>query len=125
MPFFTLHRNFTLRTTKGFTINFVKGEPVWVPPMCVPDAVAIGAVSDEAVDVLGEEAKPVVQLSPDERKGKLFHAFDVLLARNERGDFTASGLPHNRKLEELCGFDITNKERDAAWMEFTLARADS
>lgn len=122
MPFFTLHRNFALRTTKGFTVNFVKGQPTWVPPMCVPDAVAIGAVSDETVDVLGEEEKPVVHLSPEERTQKLYEAFETLLARNQRGDFTASGLPHNRKIEELVNFDITNKERDTAWLAFTQAR---
>lgn len=125
MPFFSLHRNHILRTTKGHTIEFKKGVPVWVPPMCVPDAVAIGAVSDEEVDVLGEEAKPVVTIPPEERKVKLFEAFDSLLNRNERGDFTASGLPHVKKLEALVGFEVSNRERDTVWQEYSQAKAEA
>jgi hypothetical protein len=124
MPNFTLHRNFTLRTTKGHTINFVKGQPIWVPPACVPDAVAIGAVSEEEVSVLGDEPKPVTTLSPDERQKKLFAAFETLLSRNERGDFSASGLPNTRKLEDLCGFDVPNRERDAAWQAYSASKTD-
>lgn len=124
MPFFTLHRNYVLRTTKGHTVSFVKGEKAWVPPECVPDAVAIGAVSDAGVDVIGEEAQPVVAMTDGDRKAKLFAAFDTMLARNQRGDFGANGLPTNRKLEDLVGFDVTNRERDAAWQEFRASKAE-
>lgn len=125
MPLFTLHRNFILRTTKGHTISFTKGEPVWVPPMCVPDAVAIGAVAvDGDVDVLGEEAAPAAQLSGEEREKKLFAAFDTMLNRTERTDFTASGLPHVKKLTDMVGFEVTNRERDAAWQAYTQSKAE-
>lgn len=126
MPFFTLHRNFTLRTTKGHTISFAKGEPAWVPPMCVPDAVAIGAVAqNEAVDVLGDEPAPVTTLSADERQQKLFAAFDTMLSRSERNDFTASGLPHARRLTGMVGFDVGNRERDDAWQLYTRSKAEA
>lgn len=124
MPYFTLHRNFTLRTTKGHTVTFIKDEPVWVPPMCVPDAVAIGAVSQDNVDVLGAEEQPVVFLSPEEREAKLFAAFDTMLNRSERSDFTASGAPHIKKLSRLCEFEVTNRERDAAWQAYSLKQAE-
>lgn len=125
MPYFTLHRNYTLRTTKGHTINFVKGMETWVPPMCVPDVVAIGAVAkDEAVDVLGEEEKPVVSISPEERKAKIHAAFDTMLSRSERTDFTASGLPHAKKLSDLVGFEVANRERDTEWQAYTQAKAE-
>lgn len=124
MPYFTLHRNFILRTTKGHTIAFKKGERVWVPPLCVPDAVAIGAVPEEEIDVIGEDPKPVVQLTPEDRQAKLFEAFDILLARNERGDFTASGLPHTKKLEQIVGFEVSNRERDTAWQEYSAKKAE-
>lgn len=85
----------------------------------MPDAVAIGAVSaDESVDVLGEE-KVVVELLPEERKTKIFAAFKTLLERNTRGDFGANGMPATRRLEDLCGFEVTNKERDVMWNEFS------
>lgn len=124
MPYFTLHRNHVLRTTKGHTISFIKGEKAWVPPECVPDAVAVGAMSDADVDVIGAEPAPAVTMSHDEREAKMFAAFETLLARNQRGDFGASGLPANRKLEELLGFDVTNRERDEAWQKFRASKAE-
>lgn len=123
MPYFTLHRNFTLRTTKGHTAVFVKDEPTWVPPMCVPDAVAIGAVSQDTVDILGEES-PVVHLSPEEKEAKLFAAFEIMLNRSERSDFTASGAPHVKRLTKLCEFEVTNRERDSAWQTYSQKQAD-
>lgn len=125
MPYFTLHRDYVLRTTKGHSIGFTKGEKTWVPPMCVPDVVAIGAVPvDAAVDVIGDE--PVVQapLTHDEREAKLFAAFETLIARNERGDFGANGLPTTKKLQDMCGFEILNRERDEAWVKFTALKAE-
>lgn len=124
MPYFKLHRTHALRTTKGHTIQFVKGESVWVPPICVPDAVAIGAISDVDVDVIDDEPKPVVQMTPDERKAKIIAAFETLIERNARGDFSASGAPNTRKLEELCGFEVPNRERDAVWMAYTNEQAE-
>ena len=120
MPKFTLHRNYVLRTTKGHIIRFEKGKPTNVPPVCVEAAVAIGAqpVDAEDGDVLGEEVKPQPSLSPDERKAKVFAAFGTMKTRNERNDFTASGVPDARRLQPLIGFELTSKERDAYWQEF-------
>lgn len=118
MPLFTLHRDFVLRTTKGHSIGFTKGQPVWVPPVCVPDAVAIGAVAvDEEVDVLGEE-KVVIPMTPQEREQKIFDAFTTMMARQERTDFGANGLPNAKKLSEAVGFDVGNRERDEMWRKF-------
>jgi len=127
MPYFTLHRNFVLRTTKGHTIGFVKGQQTWVPPMCVPDVVAIGAVATEASDgdVLGDVPAPVSSLTPDERRHKLFEAFETMLSRGERTDFTASGLPHARRLTGMVGFEVGNRERDEAWQLYTQAKAEA
>lgn len=125
MPYFKLHRDYVLRTTKGHTIEFVKDQKAWVPPACVPDAVAIGAVSvDGVADVLGEVAAAPIFMTPEEREAKLFAAFESLIARNERGDFGANGLPTTKKLYEMCGFEILNRERDEAWMKFTTSKVD-
>lgn len=120
MPKFTLHRNYVLRTTKGHIISFKKGNPTHVPPVCVEAAVAIGAqpVDAEDGDVLGVEEKPEPSMTPAERKEKVFAAFGTMTMRNERGDFTASGVPDGRRLPPLLGFEITSKERDAYWTEF-------
>lgn len=126
MPYFTLHRNYILRTTKGHSIAFTKGAKAWVPPICVPDAVAIGAVpEDESIDVLPAELAPKPELPADERKTRILAAIETLVARNERGDFTAAGMPHCKKLESLCGFEVYNRERDDVWMAYTKAKAEA
>jgi hypothetical protein len=123
MPMFTLHRSFILRTTKGHSIGFVKGVPSWVPPICIEDAVAIGAQPvEEGVSVLPPENAPVVELTPEQREQKLFKAFELLLARNERGDFTASNQPHCKKLTAIVDFEVPIPERDEAWRKFRLQR---
>lgn len=120
MPLFTLHRNFILNTTKGHSIRFVKDQPTNVPPRCIEDAVAIGAqpVDPKDGDVLGEEEQVQPSLSPAEREAKVFEAFGIMKTRNERGDFTASGLPNNKRLPSLLGFELTNRERDSYWQKF-------
>lgn len=119
MPLFTLHRNHILRTLFGHTIKFEKGVAVNVPQICVPDALAIGAVPAEGIEaILEPEEAAVVQLSPTDRKAAVFKAFDVMSARGERMDFTASGVPNNKRLPALTGFELTTAERDAFWLEY-------
>ena len=119
MPLFRLHRNYVLRTTKGHTIRFEKDRPTHVPPLIVNDAVAIGAVPiDGKVDVLGEEVIEQAPLTPAEREEAVMKAFRVMKERNERMDFTASGLPNTKKVIALTGFEITSRERDAYWQQF-------
>jgi len=125
MPNFTLHRNHILRTTKGHSIQFLKGQPAWVPPECIEDAFAIGAVTEDGVDVLGAEAQPAQALSPAQRKTKLFEAFDTMCNKSEREDFTASGLPHCKKLQGMVGFEVPTKERDEIWQVYTQTKANA
>lgn len=125
MPNFTLHRNFVLRSKFGHAINFRKGKPAWVPPVCVAEAVAIGAQPvDEDVDVIGDEPK-VVHLAPHEREEKIMEVILKLVARNERGDFTAAGLPDLRKMNGMLDFEATKPERDMVWQRYQAEQADA
>ena len=124
MPLFTFHRNYMLRTTKGHAISFEKDKPTNVPPVCVEEAVAIGAQPvDGDVDVLGEE-EAVVHLTPEERKEKMFKAFRTMVGREIREDFTGTGIPNAKRLPAMTGFDVTSKERDTYWQEFLAAERE-
>lgn len=127
MPQFTLHRNYILRTTKGHIIGFKKDTPTNVPLICVHDAIAIGAVQldGDKVDNLGPEEVKIIPLSPAERKDKVFGAFRIMKARGERSDFTGNGLPNNKRLPDLLGFELTNTERDKYWQEFREAEQEA
>jgi hypothetical protein len=118
MPMFTFHRNYMLRTTKGHAIRFEKDKPTNVPPSCVEDAVAIGArpVEGDAANI--SEAPETITMTVAERKEKVFEAFRTMKGRNERLDFTGTGIPSTKRLPTLLGFDITSKERDTYWEAF-------
>lgn len=125
MPKFVLNRNYTMATTHGHVINFIKGQPTDVPPQLVNDCVAIGADPvDGKVDVLGPEDVVVIPPSNLERRAALFDAFAQLEARNGRTDFTAQGYPSVKALEKLTGLEVDNKERDATWDEYRVAKAE-
>ena len=118
MPLFTFHRNYILRTTKMHAIGFVKDKPTFVPPECVEDAVSIGARPVEGTaDNVDDTAEPAV-MSADERKAKVFEAFEIMKTRKERLDFTDTGIPNAKRMFPLTGFEVTSNERDTYWEAF-------
>jgi hypothetical protein len=124
MPWFKLNRNFALSTTKGHSVNFKKGERTWVPTLIISEAMAIGAVPEDPKDVEAVEAPEVKVLTDERRKAAIFAAFEKLMLRSQRGDFTASGQPHPRKLEDILGFDMIQREREALWEEYNAMKAE-
>lgn len=125
MPEMILNRNYDLRSLAGRAINFAKGVPVYVPPECVKEALAIGAEGvDEKLDFLDPEQTPKVPLTTDEVKALAFEAFAELEVSNNRDDFTAQGLPTPTAIEALVGVKLTNKVRDDLWVEYVQAKSD-
>lgn len=125
MPYFVLNRNYTMRTTHGFTVGFVKGEPVWVPPAAVADAVAIGAEPQEGEksDVLGPEVTAVAEPTLDERKSLIYAAFEKIANRNDSKDFTGSGIPTVKALERNVPFAVDRNEIVELWGEYIQSKA--
>lgn len=118
MPEFVLNRNHTHRSTHGHVINFVKGEPVYVPPILVREVTGFGAepVDGPRVDLLDPETQPVEPApSGSDREVLIAAAFDTILSRNQRGDFGANGRPSTKVLKELLGFEVPAAERDTVW----------
>ncbi len=125
MPDFVLHRDYVLRSLKGHAIGFTKGQPTFVPPECVKEAVAIGALAVDGgqPDVLGEEVTQVAAPEGEDRKELIFAAFEELEAKNEREDWTASGMPRDAALEKILDFKVDSKERTAFWVEYRALKA--
>ena len=107
--------------TSGHFIRFVKGEPTEVPREMWSEVQAAGAVPE--TDLPDDEPMAVtVTHDPIERQQKYFDAFAALEERNERGDFTASGLPNSKTLEKLVGFQVVNNERDSMWEKYLASK---
>lgn len=125
MPEYVLNRTHALASIHGRVINFEKNVPVWVPPECEKEALQIGAEPvDGPKDILPPEKEEAPVLSGEERKAKIFDAFKLLESRHERGDFTAQGVPANKALDRILGFNIENKERDAMWREYKTGETE-
>lgn len=119
MPMYVLNnRSYTLRSLQGRIVNFKRGEPAFVPPQCVQEAIEIGAepVEGEAPAVGPDED---IKLPPaptgDERDAKIIAAFKALKLRNEREDFNGAGYPAARAVTAVVGFSVPTKEVNRLW----------
>lgn len=126
MPDYVLNRTYTHRSTLGHIVNFVKGQPVWVPPALEREVTQFGAepVDGQKIDVLDPDAK-ALPLAPagNERKSQILAVYAQLEARNQRGDFTGQGRPNLSVMKELLGFEVITRERDDVWEEYMKAKA--
>jgi len=125
MPEYVLGRTHTHRSVHGHIINFVKGQPVYVPPILEREVTQFGAepVDGERVDLLDDlPHAPEVPVG-DDRRAILLAAFEQLESRNARGDFTGQGRPNLNVLKELVGFEVITRERDAVWEEYMAAKS--
>jgi hypothetical protein len=126
MPEYVLNRNYLLRSTLGFTIQFEKGVPAYVPPPVEREAVSIGAerVDGDNPDVLPPEAPEAVSMSDDERRAALYAAFDKIAARNDSKDFTGQGVPTAKAVEKLVPFDVERVELNTMWQQYKVKDAE-
>ena len=125
MPEYVLGRNYTHRSVHGHIINFVKGQPTYVPPILERELTQLGAepVDGDKVDLIDDLPAAPVAPAGEDRKAILLAAFEQLEARNARGDFTGQGRPNLNTLKELVGFEVITRERDAIWEEYMGAKA--
>jgi len=114
---FVLNRDKVIGGTCGHFVSFKKGEATYVPKALWEDVMAAGGVPETEISVEEAVAAPVV-VTDSERQEKYFKAFADIIERNDRGDFTASGLPNSKVLEHMVGFQVINKERDMYWAKF-------
>lgn len=117
---FTLNRDFTVASTMGHAVEFLKGVPTHVPPALYAEVQAVGAIPED--DLPEEPSAPGVNepTDPGARKEALFAVFDTIALRGKREEFTAGGAPHNAVLAKELGWVVSSKERDIAWAEFKI-----
>lgn len=113
---FTMARDRIVRTKYGHSFQFKKGVPLAIPDHIIPDIVAAGGVPEEDIDE--EVVKSGEPIDPAEREALLIAAFEEIVLKNERGSFTAAGVPHGKVVAQIVGFNAHPKEREAAWTKF-------
>lgn len=115
-----LNRNFTLNTTKGHSVAFVKGKPTHVPPAVYQEALGIGAMPPDGSDPVIEEVVKTdkAPADPAERASVILSAIEKLVAENARESFTAAGVPAADAVTKLVGFKVQTKEIAPVWQMY-------
>ena len=114
---FIMPRDRTVASLTGRAIAFKKGVPVHVPPAMHAEVLNLGAQPETE---LPEDTKPRSRepADPAERTKALMAAFEVIVLRNRREDFTAGGVPHAKALLAELGWPVEARARDLAWEQF-------
>ena len=115
-PKLVLNRDYVLITVFGRSIEFVKGVPTHVPPICWAAAIGIGAVPEDGSDpdTLPKDKKSDHLVGVDRDKAIEKAILDIV-DRNEREDFTAAGSPTVEAMSKALGFKVAGREIATAW----------
>lgn len=122
---FVMHRDKTIASTMGLSLAFEKGVPMAVPPYMIQEVIAAGGVPES--ELTDEEVVALTSNEPtdkDERQAALFAAFEDMVLRNVREEFTAGGAPHTSVLTQKLGWSVQAKERDLAFAKFKAGQSD-
>jgi hypothetical protein len=121
---FIMHRDRTVASVLGHSIEFKKGQPTHVPPALIKQVLEVGGEPADAAELKDDprDEKPAGGKpepgDPDEREKQILEAMELLVTENKRENFTAGGAPHNKALTALLGWAPDAKERDAVWVKF-------
>jgi hypothetical protein len=58
----------------------------------------------------------------DDRNAMIFAAFDEIITRNDRNEFTAGNAPHAKAVSKVVGWEVTAAERDQAWADYKASQ---
>lgn len=120
LPKLVTNRNVTLTSIYGHSIAFRAGVPTHVPPIVYQECLALGAIPEDGVPVDPDAGRPVVGASPTDpgiRTTDIRKAIDILMGRNERGDFTAAGQPSIAAVSKIVDYKVSSKEIASAWQD--------
>jgi hypothetical protein len=107
----------------GRSTFFKKGVPTFCSPFMHAELIAVGIVPEEDIPEPADDGKVKEPQVPSEREAALCAAFEKIVLRNRREDFTAVGVPHLSVLNELLGWAVPGKERDATFQKWNLERS--
>lgn len=116
-------RNMTVASVSGRSVEFKKGVAKYAPPQMHAELIAVGIVPAEEIPEPAEDGEVKAPSVPAEREAAVYAAFEKLVLRNKRGDFTGTGAPHASVLAKELGWDIDAKERDLIWQKFQTDKA--
>lgn len=125
MGYFVTQKDTVIGTKSGHCLQFVAGNPTWVPPLAEAEVArfpgitattkdAQAAITSAAVDAAGDLssatlATPVAAIDPSVI-AKFVDGIRKLVAGNDTADFTANGTPKAKSILRVCGVEPSKLE---------------
>lgn len=121
-----INRNISIASTLGHVLTFKKNVPMNVPPIMVRTCAERGAERVDGADVFEEPAEDanIQPVDPGQRLDDIREGLDRLVTRNERDDFTASGVPNVAAVSKEVGYRVDRTEVVKAWRQRSADIAD-
>jgi hypothetical protein len=91
---------------------------VYVPPAIREEVASAGMLPESEATEPDEKEKPVRPEDPAAFKADMFRAFKKIVDRNDREDFTGTGIPKDAAMEKVLGYRITRDEMKAHWPSY-------
>jgi hypothetical protein len=127
MPYVRSLREVTVRTTSGHTVHVPASQVTFMPPLALPDAIALGCVECDQSGNLNLETRraqvasiPVVEVPKleederddmDARANAILQAVAALYQENDQSKFgKITNLPKVMYVVELTGFPTSLEE---------------
>ena len=111
------NRNYMLNTTTGHCVYFKQGVPKLCPNIILEQAIAVGILPTDDKDLPGGDNDKIlpVEATGSARIQQIRDICEALMRRNQRGDFTASGIPSKKVVESALGYRIDETELGKVW----------
>lgn len=116
-------RDMTVASLSGRSVAFKKGEPTYAPDQMHAELIAKGVVPAEEIPEPEDDGGVKEPTVATEREAAVFAAFEAIILRGKRGDFSGTGAPHAAVLSKELGWSIDGKERDVLWQKFQADKA--
>lgn len=117
---YVANRDFTVSSLTGHTLRFKKDEPRFVPAAVRRECLRHGIIPVEGEEMpIKDEGKKDPNPPPigEDRDIAIQEAIELLIERDDRGDFTGAGIPKVEAIEKICEFNIDAGERDRIYRE--------
>ena len=82
------------------------------------ELIAFGVVPEEELPEPADTGEVKEPLVPTDRQAAIFVAFEKVILRGKRGEFSGTGSPHVAVMSKELGWSLDAKERDSVWQEF-------
>jgi hypothetical protein len=116
-------RDITVASLSGRSVFFKKGVPTYAPDQMHAELIKHGVLPTEEIPEPEDDGSPKEPTVQTDRQAAIYAAFEKVILRGKRNDFSGTGAPHAAVLSKELGWSLDGKERDVAWQSYQNDKA--